>query len=128
ILVDKVSPTVQQQEEVNAQTRFKTGKAAMVLDGSWRAREFADDPYTLENADVAVLPQGTQRASSSGTLGYSIYSGSAHKEEAWKLLKFLAGPEAAHIQASFGAVIPSHLGEAKVWAEAIPQFNLQAFL
>jgi len=128
ILVDKVSPTVQQQEEINPQTRFKTGKAAMVLDGSWRAREFADDPYTLENADVAVLPQGIRRASSSGTLGYSIYSGSAHKEEAWELLKFLAGPEAAHIQASFGAVIPSHLGEAEVWAGAIPQFNLQAFL
>ena len=128
ILVDKVSPTVQQQEEVNSQTRFKTGKAAMVLDGSWRAREFADDPYTLENADVAVLPQGTRRASSSGTLGYSIYSGSPHRDEAWELLKFLASPEAANIQASFGAVIPSHMGEAKVWADAIPQFNLQAFL
>jgi multiple sugar transport system substrate-binding protein len=128
ILVDKVSPTVQQQEEVNAQTRFKTGKAAMVLDGSWRAREFADDPYTLENADVAVLPQGVKRASSSGTLGYSIYSGSQHKDEAWAFLKFLAGPEAADIQASFGAVIPSHLDKAKVWADAIPQYNLQAFL
>jgi multiple sugar transport system substrate-binding protein len=128
ILVDKVSPTVQQQEEVNAQTRFKTGKAAMVLDGSWRAREFADDPYTLENADVAVLPQGVKRASSSGTLGYSIYSGSQHKDEAWAFLKFLASPEAADIQASFGAVIPSHLDKAKVWADAIPQYNLQAFL
>lgn len=128
ILVDKVSPTVQQQEEVNAQTRFKTGKAAMILDGSWRAREFADDPYTLENADAAVLPQGVTRASSSGTLGYSIYSGSAHKDEAWKLLKFLASPEAADVQASFGAVIPSHLDKAKLWAAAIPQFHLQAFL
>lgn len=128
ILVDKVSPTVQQQEEINAQTRFKTGKVAMVLDGSWRAREFADDPYTLENADVAVLPQGVRRASSSGTLGYSIYAGSQHKDEAWELLKFLASPEAADIQASFGAVIPSHLDKAKLWADAIPQFNLQAFL
>ena len=128
ILVDKVSPTVQQQEEVNSQTRFKTGKAAMVLDGSWRAREFADDPYTLENADVAVLPQGVNRASSSGTLGYSIYSGSAYQDEAWKLIKFLAGPEAADVQASFGAVIPSHLDKAKAWADAIPQFHLQAFL
>jgi multiple sugar transport system substrate-binding protein len=128
ILVDKVSPTIQQVEEVNAQTRFKTGKAAMILDGSWRAREFADDPYTLENADVAVLPQGVRRASSSGTLGYSIYSGSPNKDEAWQLLKFLASPEAANIQATFGAVIPSHLTEAEVWAAAIPQFNLQAFL
>jgi multiple sugar transport system substrate-binding protein len=128
MLVDKVSPTVQQQEEVNAQTRFKTGKAAMVIDGSWRAREFADDPYTLENADVAVLPQGVIRASSSGTLGYSIYSGSNHKDEAWEFVKFLGSAEAADIQASFGAVIPSHLDKAKVWADAIPQFNLQAFL
>lgn len=128
ILVDKVSPTVQQTEEVNAQTRFKTGQAAMILDGSWRAREFADDPYTLENADVAVLPQGKVRASSSGTLGYSIYSGSPHKDEAWELLKFLGGPEAAQIQAEAGAVIPSHLDKAQVWVDAIPQFNLQAFL
>jgi len=128
ILVDKVSPTVQQVEEVNPQTRFKTGKAAMILDGSWRAREFANDPYALENADVAVLPQGIRRASSSGTLGYSIYSGSAHRDEAWELLKFLASPEAANIQATFGAVIPSHLSEAQVWAAAIPEFNLQAFL
>lgn len=128
ILVDKVSPTIQQTEEVNAQTRFKTGQAAMILDGSWRAREFADDPYTLENADVAVLPQGVVRASSSGTLGYSIYSGSPHKEEAWALLKFLAGPEAAEIQASAGAVIPSHMDKAQIWVDAIPQFNLQAFL
>lgn len=128
ILVDKVSPTVQQTEEVNAQTRFKTGQAAMILDGSWRAREFADDPYTLENANVAVLPQGTVRASSSGTLGYSIYSGSEHKEEAWELLKFLASSEAAQIQASAGAVIPSHMDQAQIWVDAIPQFNLQAFL
>lgn len=128
IQVDKVSPTVQQTEEVNPQTRFKTGKAAMIFDGSWRAREFANDPYTLANADVAILPKGVRRASSSGTLGYSIYSGSAHKEEAWKLLKFLASPEAARIQASAGAVIPSHMGEAKIWVESIPQFHLQAFL
>lgn len=128
ILVDKVSPTVQQSEEINAQTRFKTGQAAMILDGSWRAREFADEPYTLENADVAVLPQGKVRASSSGTLGYSIYSGSPHKEEAWELLKFLASSEAAQIQASAGAVIPSHMDQAQIWVEAIPEFNLQAFL
>ncbi len=128
ILVDKVSPTVQQTEEINAQTRFKTGQAAMILDGSWRAREFADDPYTLENADVAVLPEGKVRASSSGTLGYSIYSGSPHKDEAWELLKFLASSEAAQIQASAGAVIPSHMDQAQIWVDAIPQFNLQAFL
>lgn len=128
IHVDGVSPTVQQTEEINPQTRFQTGNAAMIYDGSWRARQFGDDEYMLANADVAVLPMGVERATSSGTLGYSIYSGSDHVDEAWELLKFLAGPEAAHIQASYGAVIPSHLDQASTWVEAIPEFNLGVYV
>ncbi len=128
IHVDGVSPTIQQTEEVNPQTRFQTGQAAMIYDGSWRTSQFAGDPYMLENARVAVLPQGKERGSSSGTLGYSIYSGSDHLEESWEFLKFLAGPEAALIQAESGTVIPSHLDEASVWVNAVPEFGLQPFV
>lgn len=128
IHVDRVSPTVQQTEEVNPETRFQSGRAAMIFDGSWRARSFADDPEMLANARVAVLPKGAVRASSAGGLGYSIYSGSDHKEEAWEFLKFLASPEAAHIQAATGTVIPSHLDQAQVWVDATPEFGLQAFV
>ncbi len=128
IHVDKVSPTVQQSEEIKPETRFQTGGAAMIFDGSWRARSYADDPNMLANARVSVLPMGKVRASSSGTLGYSIYSGSKHKQEAWELLKFLASPEAALIQASTGTVIPSHLDQAQVWVDSIPEFELGAFV
>ena len=100
----------------------------MIFDGSWRARSYADDPNMLANARVSVLPMGKVRASSSGTLGYSIYSGSKHKQEAWELLKFLASPEAALIQASTGTVIPSHLDQAQVWVDSIPEFELGAFV
>jgi len=128
IHVDGVSPTIQQTEEVNPQTRFQAGQAAMIFDGSWRARAFDGDPNMMENARVAVLPKGVVRASSSGTLGYSINAGSAHKEEAWEFLKYLASPEVALIQASTGTVIPSHLDQAGVWVDAIPEFELQAFV
>lgn len=128
IHVDGVSPTVQQTEEINPQTRFQTGQAAMIFDGSWRSRSFAEDPNMLANARVAVLPKGKVRASSAGTIGYSIYSRSAHKQEAWELLKYLASPEAALIQASTGTVIPSHLDQAQVWVDATPEFELEAFV
>lgn len=128
IHVDRVSPTIQQTEEVNPQTRFQTGQAAMIYDGSWRAAAFNGDPYMLENARVAVLPMGKERGSSSGTLGYSIYSGSEHIDESWEFLKFLAGPGAARIQAESGTVIPSHLDQASVWVDAIPEFGLQPFV
>jgi multiple sugar transport system substrate-binding protein len=128
IHVDKVSPTVQQSEEIKPETRFQAGGAAMILDGSWRARALVDDPNMVANARVAVLPMGKVRASSSGTIGYSIYSGSKHKQEAWALVKFLASPEAALVQASTGTVIPSQLDQAQVWVDSIPAFQLGAFV
>lgn len=126
-LVDKVSPGVAQLEQTTAATLFKGGKLAMMYDGSWRASDFAADPYASENADVAVLPQGVERASSSGMLGYAIWSGTPHKEAAWTFMKFLASREAASIQASFKAGIPSYIDLADGWKASMPQFHLDAF-
>jgi multiple sugar transport system substrate-binding protein len=127
IHVHKVSPTLEQMTDTTALNMFKTGKVAMVIDGSWKASELAEDAYTSKNADVAVLPKGKQRATSGNSLAYAMYSGSKNKEQAWEFMKFLGSKEAAEIQAVHRAVIPSHIGSESAWIQSMPQFKLQVF-
>jgi multiple sugar transport system substrate-binding protein len=85
-----VVPTWQEVE--NPIVGFYQGKVGMIIDGSWaitRHNLNAQVPF-----DTAFVPSGPagKFVSASGSQ-WSIYSGTKHKEEAWRLLKFLTGTQ-----------------------------------
>ncbi len=122
------SPTQQQMTETQPVQLFEAGKVAMITTGDWNAIEFAKNSYTAANADVAVLPQGKQRATVIHGLGNVIYAKTQHATEAWQFAQFLGGREAADIQASTGTVIPAYKNSQTAWVNSYKNFHVQAFI
>lgn len=124
----KVSPTQQQMAETSALSMFESGKIAMMCLGSWMVTEMKNNDYTKEHMDVAVLPQGKQRASIYNGLGNTIAANTKHPEAAWKFLKFLGTQEANLIQANHGSAIPAFDGTQQPWFEYDKRFNLKVYV
>ncbi len=124
----KVSPTLAQMTDTSAINMFESGKVAMLYHGSWNQIRFANNEYTRDRVDVAVLPKGKERAVVIHGLGNVIAANTKHPEEAWKFLKFLGSKRAAEIQANTGTVIPAFNGTQNAWVQANPYFNLQVFI
>ncbi|MBV7391424.1 sugar ABC transporter substrate-binding protein [Enterococcus sp. ALS3] len=104
------------------------GKVAMIVDGSYQAPVIFEDEYGRENIDIAPLPQGKERATTSNSLSNVVYAGSEHKEEAKKWVEFLSEKKQMETVAESGVVIPSYEGSAEAWVDAYPEKNLQVFL
>jgi multiple sugar transport system substrate-binding protein len=124
----KVSPTLQQQTDTDPVTMFKSGKVAMLYDGSWAATEFKNVPYTEENAQVAPMPKGVQAGGVTNGLSNVMFAKTPHPDQAWDFIKFLGSKDAADIQAESGAVIPAFNGTTQAWVDATPEYNLQVFV
>lgn len=122
-----VSPTHAQMETTDATSMFESGKVAMLFQASYMIPQFKENEYTLEHADVAVLPKMEKRSNVIHGLGNVISSNSENKEAAWKFVKFLSSEKVAHIQAESG-IIPAYEGTQDAWIEGTSEFNLQAFL
>ncbi|MGW5365328.1 ABC transporter substrate-binding protein [Actinopolymorpha pittospori] len=123
------SPTLQQLTDTDALSMFTSGKVAMYYGGSWDPVAIAAVPYTKKNADVAPLPKGPKDATFyANGLANVVYAKTKYPEESWEFVKFLGSKAAARIQAGTGTVIPAYRGEESAYAEAIPQFNLRAFV
>ncbi len=106
---------------------FAGGRIAMMQDGSWAARSYADSEFAI---DVAPLPSGKQRGNTIHGLAWGIPSGSEHHDAAWEFLKFVATEEAHLIQAEIGTVIPSYAGTQQVWLDGFAEdgMNVQVLL
>ena len=90
--VHKVSPPAAflEQSGMNAAQMLQTGRVAMVADGSWALQELAKMNFSV---GVGVLPI-MERPITAGTAHlHSIWSGTKHPEEAWKLVEFLSSEE-----------------------------------
>lgn len=90
--VHKVSPPAAflEQSGMNAAQILQTGRVAMVADGSWALQELAKMNFSV---GVGVLPI-MERPITAGTAHlHSIWSGTKHPEEAWKLVEFLSSEE-----------------------------------
>ena len=90
---------------------FATGKGAYYIDGDWRAGSFITDPDTgqalispdkQKNFIVTVFPdiEGAKLNKSTSTIlgtgwamSAAIPAGSAKEDAAWRLIKWLTGPE-----------------------------------
>lgn len=128
IHVHKVSPTQAQMTDTPPEALFESGKVAMLYAGSWMQIEFMNNEYTKDKVDVAVLPQGKERAVVIHGLGNVIDAKTKNPDAAWEFLEFLGSKEAAEIQAKTGTVIPAFNGTQESWVKSNPQFNLQVFI
>lgn len=98
---------------------FMAGKLAMFNSGIWetpRLRSITDFDW-----DVVMFPRGpVKRAFGTGGSGYCILKSTKHPEEAWKVLKCLAGDYGQIWLAKTGLAQPANrrIAEGKYWAKS----------
>lgn len=92
--------------KLNASGLFSAGKVALVPDGSWMISSYRDT--TKFDFGFAPLPKGPEgRKSMFNGLADSIWSGSGHKDEAWKWVKYLGGADCQNTVGAAGVVFPA---------------------
>lgn len=99
--------------QLGANSLFAAQKGALALTGSWNINWYLDNAKFEKS--FAPLPKGPQgRKSMFNGLADSIWTGSQHKEQAWKWVKFLGSEDAQKIVASYGVVFPAIKGTAEI--------------
>ncbi len=122
-------PSLETMSENGTDVMFTSGQVAMIPQGSWMLAAFAENEYSAENADVAVLPMGPdgKRVSIYNGLGWAADASGSNTADAWKLIEYL-GSEAGQLrQAELGVTMSAYEGTSDKWVEAA-DFNLQAYL
>jgi multiple sugar transport system substrate-binding protein len=117
---DRVMAAGQDVGRLSPARAFASGRVAMVEEGSWALKEI------LSAADfrvgVAPLPEGpARRVSLAGSDGFGIYSGTAHPEEAWELVKFLISKQYGRAMARANFLQPARLSLAGDWVQAVQE-------
>jgi multiple sugar transport system substrate-binding protein len=96
---------------------FASGRLAMFLSGIWETPGLRNYNFKW---DVAMFPKNAAgvRAFGSGGSGYSILKSSAHKKEAWEVVKALTSPQGQAELAKRGLAQPSliDVAEGQFWA------------
>ena len=121
------SPTVAQLSDTTANQWFGSGRAGMMWSGTWMVSEFLQSPQA-KNIDVAPLPKDKERATVIHGLGVVMAAKGKNTAAARAFLGYLAGKEAALIQAKSGAANPAFTGSQAEWLASAPGFDLQVFL
>ncbi len=128
-LVEDCNPPMNILTENKEDGLFTSGKAAMILQGSWMLPVYKDNEYTKENADIAVLPKyGDKRVSIYNGLGWAAAANTEHPEEAWKLIEYFGSEKAQKKQAELGVTMSAYKGTSDAWTKSTDLFNLQAYL
>jgi ABC-type glycerol-3-phosphate transport system substrate-binding protein len=114
VSVDKVAPPVASAsaDEVNA-GRFDSGEVAMQLDGPWSIiSKKKSVKFTL---GILPVPAASGGLSPNSGAGFGIWSGSQHKEEAWKAVQVITSPEALAVLAKSGRAFVARPSEQQFW-------------
>lgn len=86
---------------------FSTGRVGMAGPfGRWVVPEYGR--IQSFDWDFAPLPRGSETSNIILTVAWAIGAHSPHKEEAWKLVRWLTNEENQAAQARLGLAIPSH--------------------
>lgn len=120
-----VSPTAQQQLETSPIQLFGSGQAAMIPGGSFDLETYYD--MLGDKLGVAVLPSNKKEGFYIHGSSLTINSQSNHQEEAWEVLKVLAGKEGETILARNAINFPTYRPAIEEWGKAIPSLDLSAF-
>jgi multiple sugar transport system substrate-binding protein len=100
------TPALATIKEKRGDALFAEGKVAMVFDGSWMISSYKKNAtFNIGFAPLPIGPKG--RKSMFNGLADSIWTGSKHKEEAWKWMKFMGSRACQDIVAGYGVVFPA---------------------
>lgn len=104
-VVDKVTPSEEEVEAEDDETRFQNGRLAMVLSSRRSTPTFR----TIQKFDwdVAALPQHAEQAGILHSDAYCLTTASDNKDAAWSFMEYALGPEGAPIVAKSGRTVPS---------------------
>ncbi|MGW2227168.1 ABC transporter substrate-binding protein [Streptomyces formicae] len=122
------SPPQSAMVESVGRVRYWSEKVAMNYDLSAMAGQMYAVPALKDHGGVAVLPKGRRRATIIHGLANVISAKSRKKAAAWQFVHFMAGREAAEIQAREGVTISSYAGTQDAWLKSMPEFDLQHFI
>jgi maltose-binding protein MalE len=105
---------------------FNEGRAAMVINGPWFRGEISDKVRWGVAPMPTVTSTGKKAAPYLGSEAVLMSSRSTHKEEAFEVMKYLAGPEAAKIRMEVGGQPVAHKASWEgVTDEALKVFQAQ---
>ncbi|MET7358477.1 sugar ABC transporter substrate-binding protein [Streptomyces sp. NPDC005562] len=122
------SPPQSAMTESVGRVRYWSEKVAMNYDLSAMAGQMYAVPALKDHGGIAVLPKGRRRATIIHGLANVISAKSRKKAAAWKFVHFMAGREAAEIQAKAGVTISSYEGTQDAWLTSMPEFDLKHFI
>ncbi len=108
--------------------QFTTGKAAMMISGTWNVNSIPKDAPNLKWM-VAPLPYTKQPASSLGGENWAMFAASKQQEGAWEFLKFVVDPAYGTKLTDCMGYIPSRKDVlAQVAQKSADDPTLQVFL
>ena len=127
-LVEGVSPTQAQFNEITNDERFQAGQLAMEMVGSWMMSAYtaADSPIAGK-FDLAVLPQGKVRASIYNGLGYAGYANTKYPDAVKAFIKFCGSEEANKIAGENKAAIPAYAGTEHYFTDLFTEYNIACY-
>jgi multiple sugar transport system substrate-binding protein len=109
--VHGVTPTDEEVEAEDDESRFANGRLAMLLSSRRSTPTFRT--ITGFYWDVAALPRHQRPAGILHSDAYCLTKGSENKEAAWKFVEFANGPEGQRIVARTGRTVPSLISVSK---------------
>ncbi|MER5766641.1 extracellular solute-binding protein [Streptomyces sp. NPDC001985] len=96
---------------VAAQTSFKDGKVAMILNGPWSVSDsYAGDAFKdKDNLGIANVPGGAggKAAAPIGGHNYSVYRGSGNKDASYLFVKFMSSAKSQELTAKEINTLPT---------------------
>ncbi len=100
-----VTPTDEEAESADFETRFLDGTLAMMME----SRKVVPSFRTITDFewDVAQLPVHRRPATILHSDAYCMTASSERKDQAWAFLEFALGPEGQQIAAATGRTVPS---------------------
>jgi multiple sugar transport system substrate-binding protein len=105
---------------------FISQKAAMLYMGTWMAKVF-DDTSFAKNIGVVVMPKIKNNITMQSGVGYSISANTKYPKAAWKLVKFLSGPEGSKVFAESGSNIPAYKKAKKYYIKSLKHIDANVF-
>ncbi len=122
------TPTAAQGAEIRGRDRFFSGKAAMMWNGNWLVSMALKSPVKNDLAIVPLpkAPSGERKTVIHG-IGNVMSAKSKNPQAAAAFLTFLAGKEAALIQAKAGAANPAYTGTQTDFLKSAP-YDLKTFI
>jgi multiple sugar transport system substrate-binding protein len=107
VIAKGYSPRFDKSSTLRNDALLNAGKGAMTIAGSWTSTAYLGEQSKVKFA-FAPLPVGPQgRKTVINGLSDAIYSGTEHKDEAWKWVKYLGSADCQNVVGEAAVVFPS---------------------